>query len=127
MQRIRDRGHIYIEGIYIDQRSPLIVFCPEHGTENGTTFNNYRRSRTGCHCCGRERVSNALTNRQYSEETLKLMSPSGYARPSRGGRPRRWREEARYRGWRRKVLQLNNSQCAVSGKKTKAGKKPSVF
>ena len=78
MQRIRDRGHIYIEGIYIDQRSPLIVFCPEHGTENGTTFNNYRRSRTGCHCCGRERVSNALTNRQYSEETLELMSSSGY-------------------------------------------------
>jgi len=45
MQRIHDRGHIYVEGTYRDQSSPLIVFCPEHGTENVTTFNNYRPHR----------------------------------------------------------------------------------
>lgn len=118
MERIHERGHIYVEGTYENQESRLVVFCPKHGTENGTTFNNYRRSRTGCACCGRERVSAALTNRQFSQQTKDLMSESAFKRPDRGGRPHRWREESKYRVWRRKVLKRNDFKCALSGNTT---------
>ena len=116
MQRIRERGNLYIEGTYINQRSLLVVYCPFHATETLTTFNNYRRSRTGCLCCGRERVRTTLTNREFSEESRELMSQAAFARPDRGGRPRRWREESKYRIWRKKVLKNGNNKCALTGK-----------
>jgi len=119
MQRIRDRGHFYIEGTYLNQTSPLVVYCPFHATENLTTFNNYRRSRTGCLCCGRQRVSTALTNREFSEEARDLMSQSALSRPDRGGRPRRWREESKYRIWRKKVLKNGGNKCVLTGKTEK--------
>jgi len=74
--------------------------------------------RTGCLCCGRERVRNALSNRKFTQKTKDLMSESALSRPDRGGRPRRWREESKNRNWRKKVLGLNDFKCVISGQKT---------
>lgn len=116
IQKIHEREHIYIEGTYQDKNSRLVVFCPEHGTENVTTFTNYKRSLTGCKCCGREQVSSKLINRVFSPETISRQVESAYSRPDRGGKPRRWREEGKYRSWRKKVLANGSYQCAITGK-----------
>ena len=39
--------------------------------------------------CGREQVSEKLTGRTYSEETLNKMRKKANERPYRGGKPRR--------------------------------------
>jgi hypothetical protein len=62
-------------------------------TDNVTTFTNYKRSRTGCSCCGREQVSSKLTNREFSQETINRQSESAYSRQSHVvKRGRTWRK-----------------------------------
>lgn len=117
MERIAQRGYFYIEGTYENKSSPLIVFCPHHGTEHVTTFTNYKRSRTGCPCCGRMQTSTKLVGREYSQETINKQSKAAQLRPKRGGKPRRWREQSKYRGWRQKILKNHGYKCAISGKK----------
>lgn len=115
LENIEKRGHIFVEGEYQTKQSPLIVWCPKHFHEHITTFTNYNRSRTGCPCCGKERVSQKLSNRLYSEETILRMSESARQRPLRGGKPRRWRHEFEYLKWREKVFELFNFKCAITG------------
>jgi 5-methylcytosine-specific restriction endonuclease McrA len=117
MKNIEERGHIFVEGTYQNRESPLIVWCPIHNNEHTTTFYNYNRSQTGCPCCGRDQVSEKLTGRQYSEETLQKMTVAAGRRPYRGGKPRRWREDNNYRNWRGAVFLAYNNECAVTGTK----------
>lgn len=122
MANLENRGHIFVTGTYENRDSVLIVWCPKHANEHSTTFYNYNRSQTGCPCCGREKVSKKLQNRQYSQETLDKMKAAASTRPFRGGKPRRWRETNTYQNWRAAVLQEFDFECAITGKqKEKSG------
>jgi hypothetical protein len=118
MLKIEANGHEFVEGEYKNRDSKLVIWCPEHNNEHSTTFYNYTRSRTGCPCCGKQRVSDKLKNRVYTPETLEKMQQSASKRPFRGGKPRRWREENSYRNWRKNVLKNYNNKCAITGFKT---------
>ena len=121
LNKIEENGHVFISGSYENRNSKLIIYCPKHDIENNTTFYNYNRSRTGCLFCGREQVSEKLTDRQFSEETHQKMIQSANKRPFRGGKPRRWRENQPYRNWRAAVCDRWDNECAVTGIKNKAG------
>ena len=112
---IEHRGHLYIDGQYKNRESILIIYCPIHENEYVTTFYNYKYSISGCLCCSKVKVSDKLKNRTFSQETISKMSNSAYNRPSRGGKPRRWRETFQYRTWRNSVLQNYDYKCAVTG------------
>lgn len=116
---IKKRNHIYVNGTYENKKSVLVIFCNIHQIEHITTFSNYCRSRTGCPCCGKEQVSQKLKNRQFSVETLEKMSLSALQRPSRGGKPRKWRKTPEYRNWRNTILSRSGYMCQVTGKQTK--------
>ena len=125
LNNIEKRGHLFVEGQYETRQSPLIVWLEvfwiskklltKHFHEHVTTFTNYNRSRTGCPCCGKDRVSQKLSDRQYSEETLRRMSLAARERPLRGGKPRRWRNDFDYLKWREKVFQRFDFKCAITG------------
>jgi hypothetical protein len=115
MDKITDNGHEYVSGDYQDRKSKLVVKCPKHGTTEHTTFYNYGRSRTGMSCCGKEQVSNKLTGREFSAETIQKMRNSALKRPLRGGKPRNWRKNPMYNIWKRQVASIYNYKCAVTG------------
>jgi hypothetical protein len=71
LKLIEERGHLYIRGEYVTKGSELEVACLEHKGVHVTTFTNYKRSKTGLPCCGKAQVSEKLTGRTFSEETIK--------------------------------------------------------
>lgn len=112
---INERRHVYIEGEYRNRESVLIVGCPTHEEVHQTTFYNYLRARTGLKCCGREQVSQKLTNRKFSDETIEKMSTAALLRAKRGGKPRDWRETTTYWRWREQVMTNYKNVCAITG------------
>lgn len=68
---IEQRDHLHIDGFYQNRSSKLVIWCLKHSTESLTTFHNYERSLTGCKCCGKERVSKKLMQRNFTKETKK--------------------------------------------------------
>jgi hypothetical protein len=117
---IEERGHIYVEGTYVNRESKLTVYCIFHDKLLETTFTNYNRSKTGCLFCGRKIVSKALTGRIFNDETIVLMRDAANNRPLRGGRPRRWRETTAYRNYRQKVMEFWKNECAITGYKNQS-------
>lgn len=114
---IESRGHVYVEGSCDNQKSTLVVWCPKHDFEHTTTFSNYKRSKTGLPCCGKEQVSQKLKDRVFSDETLVKMTEAASKRPYRGGKPRRWRKTSDYAKWRKSVFKNYNNECAITGVK----------
>lgn len=116
--KIKENNHEYIRGSYENKSSVLIVFCPTHLEEVKTTFTNYCRSKTGTGCCGRKRVSDLLTDRQYSPETIKKMSQAATdrVRPATAGQD--WRRTFKARQWEKQIDLIWDSQCAISGVET---------
>lgn len=94
------------------------MFCPIHKKECQTTFTNYCRSKTGTNCCGKKRVSDLLSNREYSPETIKKMSEAASARvrPETAGQD--WRRTPEARQWEKAIDSIWNNECAISGIKT---------
>jgi hypothetical protein len=119
LELIEERGHTYVDGNYKTKESKLLVYCPFHDEFLETTFTNYKRSKTGCKYCGRDKVSEALTGRVFDDETIELMRTSANNRPLRGGKPRRWRETTGYRNFRKDVMKYWNNECAITGYKNK--------
>ena len=124
IKQIDKRGHVFIEGEYRNRDSTLIVYCPLHDEIIATTFHNYSRSKTGLDCCGKQLVREKLKDRKFSAETLQKMIHAALKRPSRGGKPRRWREHPKYWDWRNKVRALYNYQCAITGKQPSDSEPP---
>lgn len=119
IELIGSREHQLISGkLTSHQREECYtVYCPKHDLSMVTSFFNYKRSRTGCLLCGHESVSNRLSGREYSQETLEKMKVSARQRPDRGGRPRRWRETHSYRMWVKLVREEWDNQCAITATK----------
>lgn len=116
IELIETRGHVFLEGEYRNRASTLVVYCPEHDNTSTTIFYNYKRSKTGLPCCGRKQVSDKLKGRTFSEETHFKMSQSALERPSRGGKPRGWRKTREYWDWKKKVMEIYDNKCAITGK-----------
>jgi Pyruvate/2-oxoacid:ferredoxin oxidoreductase delta subunit len=119
IELISKRKHQLISGkMTSHQREECYtVYCPEHDLSMDTSFFNYKRSRTGCVVCGRESVSQKLSGREFSLESLEKMKVSARSRPDRGGKPRRWRETHDYRVFTALVRKEWNNQCAITGTK----------
>jgi hypothetical protein len=117
---INSRGHQLISGkMAKGQRDKCYtVYCPKHDLTMETSFYNYNRSQMGCVLCGREIVSEKLTNREFDPETIEKMENSARLRPKRGGKPRRWRETNDYRVWNASVRREWNNECAITGIKS---------
>lgn len=123
---IKERDHLFVSGTYENRKSKLTVYCPEHCVMHQTTFYNYNRSEAGLLCCGREIVRQKLTNRSFSQETLNKMAQSATARGPRGGKDRRWRENASYRNWKKNVSFRFGDKCSISLQLCSAEEKPLV-
>lgn len=63
---IKNRGHVWIEGVYYKKQSRLKIYCPKHDEFLITTFDYYNRSKRGCHYCGWELTGEKLKGRQFS-------------------------------------------------------------
>jgi hypothetical protein len=92
----------------------LFLQCPRHknGRLQKTTIFNYLRARTGLLCCGREKVSQKLLNRTFSEETIKKMSLARM-KPSTQGRDQDFRN--RINRWRKEALEKSGNKCSILG------------
>lgn len=49
------RGHKILQAKYQNAHSKLEIFCTKHHKSHCTTFTNYKKSKTGCPCCGYSR------------------------------------------------------------------------
>jgi len=97
----------------------LIIFCPKHDIIAETTYTNYKRSRTGLPCCGRQQVSDKLTSRAFNQNTIEKMREAALNRPSRGGsEARHWRKKNSYIQWRKDVFRSWNNKCPITGNKS---------
>ena len=114
------RGHTFLEGEYKTKQSTLFVLCEKHEFTHETTFNNYKRSRTGCPCCGDEQKSVKLKNREFSEETIEKMRFASQ-RP-RGESTQNERRSFASSQWRRLCLSNFKHQCAITGTSVNEGK-----
>lgn len=96
------------------RKAVLFLRCPHHnnGRLQKTTICNYLRSRTGLLCCGREKVSQKLFNRTFSEETRKKMSLARM-KPSTQGRDQDLRN--RINRWRKEALEKSGNKCSILG------------
>ena len=114
-----ENGHKYVEGTYENQSSKLVVYCTTHGCSITTTFNNYRRCKTGLTCCGKKSVSEKLSGRVYSPETIEKMRDGALHRPARNfGTEQSWRRSRGSVRWHNDTMALWNHQCAVTGEYT---------
>lgn len=118
---IPKRGYEFLNGNYQEKFSLLTLFCPKHELIWTTTFDSFDRSTKGCLKCGRESVSEKLTGRVFSDETIVKMRIANNRRPNRGGKPRKWRENAAYRVFRKEVFSIFKNECALSGLKKGLG------
>jgi hypothetical protein len=114
---IKERNHEFVSGNYENKLSKLEVYCPIHNILHKTNFDNYRRSKTGLPCCGKDRRSNLLTGRVYSPETIVKMKLGARNRPRKMRTSREWRKTQEFRDWRMGFRKDWDYVCAITGKK----------
>ena len=111
-------NHHHIAGCYENKNSELVVYCGLHDSTQTTTFDNYRRAKTGMACCGKKSTSDTLTNRVYSPETRERMSLGAKLRPPREtGSGQHWRNKVTP-SYLKTARELWHHECAITGAKT---------
>ena len=117
LELIFSRNHEFVSGDYENKLSQLQVYCPIHNVLHTTNFDNYRRSKTGSPCCGRDSKSKLLTGRVYTPETIGKMKLGARNRPRKDRTNKEWRKTQEFRDWRIKVRKEWNYVCAITGLK----------
>ena len=117
LELIKLRNHEFVSGKYENKRSQLQVYCPVHNILHQTNFDNYRRSKTGLPCCGKDSKSKLLTGRVYSQETISKMKLGAKNRPRKLRTSGEWRRTQEFRDWRINVRKEWDYVCAITGKK----------
>lgn len=117
LELIESRNHEFVSGNYENKLSQLEVYCPLHNILHKTNFDNYRRSKTGLPCCGKDSQSKLLTGRVYSPETIKKMRFGARNKPRKSRTNREWRKTQEFRDWRIDVRKDWDYLCAITGKK----------
>nr|YP_004581369.1 Putative site-specific DNA endonuclease [Schizomeris leibleinii]AEH05421.1 Putative site-specific DNA endonuclease [Schizomeris leibleinii] len=59
IELINSRNHELVSGIYKKSSSVIVIRCKIHDVIHETTATNYKKSKTGMSCCGRQRQSQA--------------------------------------------------------------------
>lgn len=59
MDLMNARNHELVSGSYVNAASKIVVRCKIHDKVHETTVTNYKKSRTGMPCCGKQRQSEA--------------------------------------------------------------------
>lgn len=105
------------------KKAILKIKCENHPS-NGiqeTTVSNYLRSRQGLLCCGRNKVSEKLTNREFSPETKQKMSLARKAVvQKKTSRTEDQIERQRLAEWRNLAFEKGFYRCAISGVRAKS-------
>ena len=114
---IKERNHEFVSGNYENKLSECKVYCPIHNILHTTNFDNYRRSKTGLPCCGKDSKSKLLTGRVYSSETIEKMRLGAMNKPRKARTNREWRLTQEFRDWRIDVRREWDYVCAITGKK----------
>jgi ribosomal protein S17E len=114
---IKERNHEFVSGNYENKLSQLEVYCPIHNILHNTNFDNYRRSKTGLPCCGKDSKSKLLTGRVYSPETIEKMRLGARNKPRKPRTNGEWRKTQEFRDWRITVRKDWGYVCAITGKK----------
>lgn len=74
-----NRDHKYIVGIYQNSSSFCTIWCNKHQCAHTTTFTNYKRSKTGMPCCGRQIQSEFQTEVNLKNNQKKEKSEGSYS------------------------------------------------
>jgi hypothetical protein len=117
LELIFSRNHEFVSGNYENKLSQLQVFCPIHNILHTTNFDNYRRSKTGLPCCGKDSKSKLLIGRVYTPETISKMRLGARNRPRKERTNREWRKTQEFRDWRINVRKDWDYVCAITGLK----------
>nr|AOY36011.1 putative HNH homing endonuclease [Hariotina sp. MMOGRB0030F] len=98
------------------RKAKLIIQCLKHETVQETTIQKYLRSRTGMICCGKEEISQKLSNRQFSKETREKMSKSRklFHEQNKKNQTKTQQNRNRYNEWRQIALENANFQCSLT-------------
>lgn len=62
LELVQNQNHQFLSGNYENVHSEIWMYCPRHDCSHATTFHNYKRSKTGLPCCGKERQSDASSS-----------------------------------------------------------------
>jgi len=117
LRLIESRGHEFVSGEYETKSCTLVVMCPNHGLIE-TTFDNYKRSKTGCKECGKSSIGDAHRGKVVSLESRKKLSETiKKNRVLKPRTPNEWRSTVEYREWRKGVRSSWNHKCAITGKR----------
>lgn len=104
------------------RKAILRLQCENHpfGRIQETTVSNSLRARQGLLCCGRQKVSEKLTDRVFSAETIKKMSSSRKALALKKiSRTEKQIERQRFAEWRALAFEKGQYFCAISSIKPK--------
>jgi hypothetical protein len=63
LELARSRNHCILDGVYENIDTVYVFKCLTHQTTHETTARNYKRSKTGMPCCGRDLQSQAAKKR----------------------------------------------------------------
>ncbi len=105
------------------KKAILRIQCENHPSSGiqETTVSNYLRSRQGLLCCGRQKVSEKLTNREFSAESKQKMSLARKAVVQKKiSRTEKQIERAFLGEWRNRAFAKGSYRCAVSFVKPKS-------
>lgn len=102
------------------KKAQLKVYCPKHHKQDKsdavwTTYANYKRCGTGLNCCGKQRVSQKLQGRTFSDQTRAKMSEAATAFQATQPRAERPRDRKVYDDWRKQGLAAANYHCEITG------------
>lgn len=102
-----------------EREALLKIRCNAHSIANAepiqTTYHNYLRAKTGLPCCGKQRVSQKLQGRVFSEESRQKMSVSRKQVWETKPRAIDPRDSIHYDSWRKKAQELGKYKCAITG------------
>jgi hypothetical protein len=55
LELVNERNHKFVSGIYEHIHFEICIYCKKHDCSHHTTFYNYKCSKIGLPCCGKER------------------------------------------------------------------------
>lgn len=76
LQLARKRNHSILEGVYENINSIFLIKCLTHETTHKTTAHNYKRSKIGMPCCGRDLQSHAAKKANIKSQNMCLKKSS---------------------------------------------------
>nr|YP_007890120.1 putative site-specific DNA endonuclease [Pleodorina starrii]AFY64390.1 putative site-specific DNA endonuclease [Pleodorina starrii] len=68
LELLKQRNHKLVTGNSFNSQDKIIVRCLSHGETFETTVTNYKRCKTGLHCCGKQSVIDFTSKRERKSD-----------------------------------------------------------